>query len=313
MYFPYLRGKQFEMIALRELSYLPVDPTLIHPILEPVKNINNTFLTSLTSCLTGSVNLNIILNPKVGYYSTNSNGNLIIHCNNHINLGMPLTPAFIIMNPNDLNNAASTIRTNSYNNGGYTLIHKGRISDPTLLVDFFNEFPNVKYNVIETNIGARYNRNFQLNTIVNLSDPFITEIRNANFLTRPEEEFTEEHLYFATEGLAGFSDYLTIGSDYSETGFLPYAVAIHLTYHNQIDNKIWIRHFASISNDDYSDPAGKFGEALNKLVFFIDSENIRTYASDEFRSLNHRGAYPGLGVIKKLSILHHIQLVQSLL
>lgn len=37
MYLPFLRGKQFELLALRELSALPLDFARISPIIEPVK------------------------------------------------------------------------------------------------------------------------------------------------------------------------------------------------------------------------------------------------------------------------------------
>ena len=39
MYFPYLRGKQFELIALRETTEILAEHSLkISPLIEPVKN-----------------------------------------------------------------------------------------------------------------------------------------------------------------------------------------------------------------------------------------------------------------------------------
>lgn len=38
MYFPYLKGKQFELIALRELSERMGESGSIHPVIEPVKS-----------------------------------------------------------------------------------------------------------------------------------------------------------------------------------------------------------------------------------------------------------------------------------
>jgi len=92
---------------------------------------------------------------------------------------------------------------------------------------------------------------------------------------------------------------------------LPYAVAIHLTYKDEEGENIRIRHFLSDNNEDISDTAGKFGEALSKLVAFIDQQEIHTIASEQFRQYHERGAYPGLGVLKKLSIMHHIELIQD--
>lgn len=92
---------------------------------------------------------------------------------------------------------------------------------------------------------------------------------------------------------------------------LPYAVAIHLTYKDRQSDNIRIRHFLSDSNEDISDTAGKFGEALSKLVNFIDRQDIHTMAAEQFRIYHERGAYPGLGMLKKLSIMHHIELIQN--
>lgn len=56
-----------------------------------------------------------------------------------------------------------------------------------------------------------------------------------------------DHLFFASEG---YADYVTIGNHYNEGGFLPYAVAIHLTYQETPTAAFRIHHFVSDSNDD---------------------------------------------------------------
>ena len=38
MYFPYFRGRQYELIALRELAQKKLIGSLIIPVVEPVKN-----------------------------------------------------------------------------------------------------------------------------------------------------------------------------------------------------------------------------------------------------------------------------------
>lgn len=92
------------------------------------------------------------------------------------------------------------------------------------------------------------------------------------------------------------------------TGFAPYAVAIHIVYFNT-DDSLRVKHFVSDSNDDISDPAGKFQEALSKLVEWNEEKQLDTVAMKEFEDLYHREAYPGLGTVKKLSIMHHLELI----
>ena len=124
----------------------------------------------------------------------------------------------------------------------------------------------------------------------------------------PVSDFSEEFKYYTDDNFVGFSDFLTIGDIYSESGFLPRAVAIHLSY---IENdKIKIRHFTSDSNQDSSDIGGKFAEALQKLINWCDESNIdETEGIRIFKDLHNRGHFPGLGSIKKISTINHIELV----
>ena len=85
-------------------------------------------------------------------------------------------------------------------------------------------------------------------------------------------------------------------------------MAIHIVYFD-VDESLRVRHFVSDSNDDISDPAGKFSEALSKLVNWNNTMNLDTSAMQEFEELYQREMYPGLGTVKKLSIMHHIELM----
>ena len=38
MYFPYLRGRQYELLALKELAQKELISNLIIPVVEPIKN-----------------------------------------------------------------------------------------------------------------------------------------------------------------------------------------------------------------------------------------------------------------------------------
>ena len=71
MYLPYLRGKQFELIGLRELfesSNILAKKELISPIIEPVKD-SSTLKTTLRSLLGKGVNFTYIINPQVGTFT----------------------------------------------------------------------------------------------------------------------------------------------------------------------------------------------------------------------------------------------------
>ena len=66
MYYPYLRGKQFELIALRDLTDLiSENKTKISPIIEPIK-ISSTLEKTLLDFKNKDINFTLIINPQVG-------------------------------------------------------------------------------------------------------------------------------------------------------------------------------------------------------------------------------------------------------
>ena len=69
MYFPYLRGRQFELIALRELVEKGVLSNRITPIIEPVK-LSSTLVKTIEAYGENSKQLAIITNPNVGSFSS---------------------------------------------------------------------------------------------------------------------------------------------------------------------------------------------------------------------------------------------------
>ena len=318
MYLPYLRGKQYELIALRELcSVMAADRENISPIIEPVKD--SSTLKSCISCLAqNDINFSVIINPSVGKFREEPNhidtilnylGDLLGNYQNW-QIGVLI----------DRNTSVDLITRHvlrlGFDKKRFTLIHNAIRKDISNLLNEFSNGDHIENNVInytKINDRRRYHRAFLRETLVSLDDFFASQVRNADYGDVDESEFSVEHLYFREEGFKGFSDFLTIGEPYSDTGFLPYAVAIHLSYADEEKN-IKVKHFVSNSNDDASDVAGKFAEALDKLIEWCNENNIlETEAIKEFKDLHGRGHFPGLGSIKKLSVMHHIELVLSLL
>ena len=99
--------------------------------------------------------------------------------------------------------------------------------------------------------------------------------------------------------------YVAVIFPYNDSWFL----CVKATDPHWQSGKINVKHFVSDSNGDTSDIGGKFAEANNKLVAWCDEKNINTSAILEFRNLRDSGHFPGLGVIKKLSIINHIELM----
>src|SRR4051812_977746 len=72
MYFPFLRGKQFELLALKEVCALLKPSNKIHPIIEPVKESFQALERSLSELCINNISPTIIVNPTVGDLSGKS-------------------------------------------------------------------------------------------------------------------------------------------------------------------------------------------------------------------------------------------------
>ena len=314
-YFPYMRGKQFELIALRDMCEFVTDNTLISPIIEPVRKNNSTLVKTLGILKNKDINFNLIINPQVSkgeIVDTNLleyTANILSAVNGYQNW----QPAFIINDKVTIASIDDAIEANSFQN--ITLIIT---SLPHNEDEFLRLLQNrkIKHAVLKDDSSVRRlsrKINGHCDNLILLADRFKLKTPNSAYVDPEDEFFSDDHLFYKLEGYQGFSDYLTIGEPFTDGGFLPYSVAVHLTYFEKDSKAMRIRHFLSDSNDDTNDTPGKVFEALSKLVTFVDSYEIKSKAIDKFREIHKKETYPGLGSLKKLSMLNHIELIYNFL
>jgi hypothetical protein len=310
MYFPYLRGKQYELLAIRELAPI-IDTDKIIPIIEPVKSNISSLRTALEVMQRNKFRSQIILNPSVGDFKSN-NTILEEFIRNAVFAGnSDVIPAFIIANDRDFEQARNIISQRNYDQSGYSLIHLNKVNNIDALTNYLST-SNCLYNTVQ--YAHLFSMRRKLGGTVSMLNDYFNKLpRNTEYIHSPFEVFSSDYKYYKDEGCIAFSDYQTIGKDYSEGGGAAYAVAIHLTFKDVGNEDIQIAHFVSDNNDGPEDPAGKFFEALSKLVQFVQLEGIDSLAIRKFKEYHNSQAYPGLGVVKKLSIINHIELMQSLI
>lgn len=65
MYFPYFRGRQYELLALKELAASRLITSSVIPVIEPVK-LSATLNNALTAFSNSKLPIGLILNPNVG-------------------------------------------------------------------------------------------------------------------------------------------------------------------------------------------------------------------------------------------------------
>lgn len=304
MYHPYFRGKQYDLIAIRECANLMANSGFV-PIIEPVKESISALTRTLQALVENECPVVLIVNPKNGDHSTDSSSINQLLTNalaNSINIR-----AGILLNQDITTQEALKI-SQQHKNRAITFIHEG-FNDPSTLARLVeDESDRYEHVFFDNHSGKLYRKHFNKSKRVLIRDGFKKQ-PNKNY---PDVEFFSElHATFEDEGMNGFGDFLIVGDDYSESGGPAWAVAIHITYiDNQDDDVMHIHHFKSDRNDTPTDPGGKFAEALRKLIIEIENPNtkiVMTEAIKEFQSLHQSGHFPGLGSVKKLAMKHHIE------
>lgn len=321
MYYPYLRGREAELRALKDLVTSGLLSSNVIPIIEPVTDKARTVkiirdITDVLSAEQNSGQLAVVLNPGSGISSEKPGLNWCDVLNLKGKAG--IIPSFI------LNEQAENTKFDFANTPGKTL---GLVVEDSL--DFLESYQGknllsrMKAGIIVHPDESRFISGVPrvLDTVncpagtVLLRDAFHKRRANAEYAEDPDEMFSTDHLLYKAIGYSGFGDYSVVGGAYDgKPGFLPYAVAIHIVYFNE-RQQLRIHHFVSDSNDNNKDTAGKFGEAGEKLLKWCAGrpELERTKGLTELINCVEEGAYHGLSYIKQMCIMHHLELMGSYL
>ena len=308
MYFPFLRARQFELIALRELVIEGATQGVIVPILEPVKETHNNLNLAHKVFQEKGQSAYLVVNPKFGELAGDSQ--FYIEYLATLNYEVFL-PAFHYKNNAEYINQS----IEQFGLTNCMLICENDIEGDDTNFKSIAELDAVS--LITVNDPGRnrslnrYIRDLQKG-FIRLDDLFEKKDRNSDFLDLKEHRFSEEHIHYSTEGFEGFSDYTVLPSEYVEGGSTPRAVVIHLTYLN-IQNEIWIRHFTSETNDSIANVQGKFAEAAAKAVNYCRQDGLSNSAITELETYFDTEHYPGLGTVKKLSIKNHLLVLSNFL
>ena len=299
-YYPYFRGRMYDLLALKALCEQDQLGPQIVPIIEPVRD-SKELQQTVTALVAAQQPFSLIANPQVSVYGLNS---------------VKLYPL------PDLQ--------------AYPFYHPGAI----LAADFSHDFlatgpeqtsllvaPN--YPLLKTYQGtptlqqaghvlipdeARLHHLVPQQAIL-LTDPVASPAHVADYQDLPDTYFAPPYWQQAPLGYQGFGDYSLMGRPYFDHGMPAKAIALHVIYVT-VKGDIRMHHFVSDSNASMRGQKQKFFEALTKLT---------TWAPEHLTGLNRTPAltallayadgtkFPGLGLVKKLAIMHHLQLMHRLL
>ncbi|MFV0559993.1 MAG: sce7725 family protein [Enterococcus sp.] len=296
MYYPYLRGKQFDLLALKEAINRQLLSPLIIPIIEPVRD-SATLKATIELFQKVQHPMYIIENPQVGQYKFYSE---FLHPwtltdDTSIKKAQIITPITL---PKIMEQPPEMIIFDRQ----HKIAHRdtwGKLAKlPTLYV-----MPD----------DSRFRSQLSENKII-LSDTFHIRKYAENYAEKTDDFFSDNYLFYEVDGYQGFGDFTIESSQYFDKGFPSRALVLHITYIDAYGN-LRIKHFVSDTNDSAKDQAQKFYEALEKLkqwTYRNQDQLLITEGILELLACYESKKFPGLGVLKKWTLLHHLELLSVL-
>lgn len=315
MYLPYLRGRQNELLCLKELLEADKLSSKVIPIIEPVK-FSSTLFSTLAKFIETNHPVIVVRNPKVGSFrdelvemrqkieaetdeKKKEKLKLIVDGYQQVWNDEQIQRAYIVGD-----DVIAKIQNNKINAQDTIMINLDRGN-----YHYYEEYGEDifgKYTVVPK--GGDFEDIVEDNIIV-LDDSYHKAKRNMDYIERPDETFSRNHLVYQKRGFVGFSDFSIVGKEFEESGFAPVAIAIHIMYFGARE-EVKIHHFVSDTHERYSDPARKFEEAMIRLKEWEYFSDIpKTMGLNQLLECYDMGKFPGLGVIKKYSLMHHIQMM----
>lgn len=303
MYTPYLRGKQFELISLRELTGQLWGENIL-PIVEPVRISTNSLFRAIDILSASNDKLVIIANPSVGEIlpgklTADFNTELLAKVNGNTNV---IIGAMI----NNLSTPASIASLiGFYPNNEVAFVHR----DVNEGLNFNSLYsPTSKHFFIEGEHSDAYRRSV-LGGLKSLVRDAFTQRNNAD---HPFTEFFHDLPSNIREfGCDSFGDFTILTKAFRDGGGQPYCVAVHIAY-QQVGgaaNPVHMYHFKSAAQTTPGDPGPKSMDALSQMVNHL-AANPLTFEGVGMRDLraSHAGGnFRGLGKQKSFQIIHHIE------
>ncbi|WP_445403254.1 sce7725 family protein [Acinetobacter vivianii] len=309
MYYPILRGKQNEFLALKDIiEKLKLSQQVI-PIIEPVKLELKPLLSCLKELDNNTVSSIVVLNPTHGELAeddqvTESLIDSILSDFKNVKFGIIIRSTTTL---SKIKYYLSLIKTS-----GFYLFHQS----PYQNINEINQIEalsNFNGNLINTSTLPRnYHNNLSQNhALVAIDDPFNKQKRNEDYRLNQDEFFSDMHKNFGQLGFNGFGDYLIIGEEFIEGGRTPSTVALHITY-PKTETEIWIRHFLSVHYPLDAKTSNMVLETMSELKSFLDDNPEILEFSTSCHTLLGKGA-TSLGTLKRHAMSHHMELIMYLL
>ncbi|WP_207696160.1 hypothetical protein DOK67_0000636 [Enterococcus sp. DIV0212c] len=283
MYYPYFRGKQFDLFALTTLLEHHCLSRQIIPIIEPVKN--STALKKFIELFQRENQpFYLIQNPQAGDFLTEEG---ILHLNS-----LSLEKALIVEQP---------IETLSAEPQLFVIGN----STPALQSDWQSNQVNV---LIPEEL--RLLQKISGNKI--LSQDVFTRLPKISYYQECSDEFfSDTHLTFQKRGFIGFSDFSIDSRIYYEHSYPSKSLPLHLVYFE--NDHLRIHHF--LSSEEAPSQKDKFFELMAEVSEWktkLCGKKV-TLGIELLLDAVSKEKFPGMGVMRKAAVMHHMELMSRYL
>ena len=313
MYHSYLRGKQYELLAIRG-SIDKISEGNIVPIIEPVRASSRDILKCIECLRDIGSDYVVIANPQNGDLVGNQL-QLEILIDSLIDKDPDIELGFIVDDGTTQDQLNSFIA--KYDEQAISIIHHGRFNDVQGMIDCLNNSNRLnKHIFIESSVSESYRNNFSDFSRVIIRDDFTRRAPNAEYANHLDEFFSDTYKIYLEHGYVGFGDFSIVGDHYSEGGGQAITAVVHITYDDSMrDGDIYIRHFLSEPRTVADEVPILLEESLSKLKdFLIDNPEILEWSSscEQIMGIYENGCQSNLATMKKLSMSHHFELMHRL-
>lgn len=309
MYLPFLRGKLYELKAVKEYideGYGREYGRHIMPIIEPVKKDLRPLLSCVEAMSQAKMPFAMVLNSRTGDFQR-----AIFDVPAFLAKvqGVQWAPAFEVNGNANIDTIEAAIEDYGLREVMLVFFSIVELDDEDVRRLISNGA--VRY-IAAMNLTQRVSIAEDLREmgkdLINIEDCFPEKTPNNAYRDNLDEPFSDTFSYYKTRfDFFGFSDFTALAKNFKEGGVLPQVVAIHLTYRKS-ERVIYVHHFLSDSRNGSNNIREEFREANEKIVpFFADKPS--TLAVNQLSSMS----YPGLGAIKKFSIKNHFELMSRIL
>jgi hypothetical protein len=312
MYFPYLYGRRFELLALREILD-QVDVKSLVPIVEPVVADPGDILRCLREYGKQAAPLIIIVNPDKHQLSDKKAGAAFRKNIHELFSEYPsLIPGLRCSADVEMPKVDNFRKI--YESERLALLYSSP-SFSNAEMRALTVVPSIAYHVVlQKSMSVAHLDLIPKKKRVEVTSCFNKLVRNSDY--GRAEFFTDLHKTIPRD-CVGVGDYTALGSTFTPGGGTPSAIAIHATFKHPKNEDIWVEHFVSDDVDpDVGSVAGKFIQAARK---FLSAARARpaefgdNFAIRYFEQQVRDNYFPGLPKNKQQQIMHHICLMLAVI